>query len=63
MIVSVNDKTNFPHKLLIPDGQVANLQKNFPIESSAAIFLSKTWLSKIIQSDTNHKIKICFKNN
>ena len=43
-------KTNFPHKLLLTNRQVANLRKAFANHSSADIKLSKTQLSKMIQS-------------
>ena len=42
-----NNETNFPHKLLLADGQVLNLRKSFANNSSAD--LSKTQLSKMIQ--------------
>ena len=45
-----NVETNFPHKLLLTNRQVSNLRKAFPNHSSADIKLSKTKLSKIIQS-------------
>ena len=45
-----NDNTNFPHKLLLTNGQVANLRKAFDKNTSADIMLSKTQLSKMIQS-------------
>ena len=45
-----NNKTNFPHKLLLTDRQVSNLRKSFASHSSADIKLSKTQLSKMIQS-------------
>ena len=50
MIGNSNDKTNFPHKLLLTNRQVANLHKTFANNSSIDIKLSKTQLSKIIQS-------------
>ena len=43
-------ETNFPHKLLLTNRQVANLRKAFANHSSADIKLSKTQLSKMIQS-------------
>ena len=49
MISSSNDETNFPHKLLINNKQVANLRKAFANHSSTDIKLSKTQLSKMIQ--------------
>ena len=45
-----NNETNFPHKLLLTDRQVSSLHKSFASHSSADIKLSKTQLSKIIQS-------------
>ena len=50
MIVNSNDETNFPHELLLTNRQVANLLKAFANNSSTDIKLSKTWLSKMIQS-------------
>ena len=46
-----NNKTNFPHKLLLTDRQDSSLRKSFANNSSADIKLSKTQLSKIIQSE------------
>ena len=40
------DETNFLHKLLLTDRQVANLRKVFTNNSSTDIKLSKTQLSK-----------------
>ena len=37
-----NDETNFPHKLLLTNRQVANLRKAFAEKSSNDIKLSKT---------------------
>ena len=45
-----DNKTNFPHKLLLTNRQVANLCKAFANKSSTDIKLSKTQLSKMIQS-------------
>ena len=45
-----DDETNFPHKLLLTNRQVSNLHKAFANHSSADIKLSKTQLSKMIQS-------------
>ena len=50
MILIVNDETNFPHKLLLTNRQVLNFRKPFANHSSTDIKLSKTQLSKIIQS-------------
>ena len=44
-----DDKTNFPHKLLLTNRQVENLRKAFANKSSTDINLSKTQLSKMIQ--------------
>ena len=43
-------ETNFPHKLLLTNRQVANLHKAFADKSSTDIKLSKTQISKMIQS-------------
>ena len=51
MIGRSDDEINFPHKLLLFNRQVANLRKDFANKSSTDIKLSKTKLSKIIQSD------------
>ena len=45
-----DDETNFPHKLLSTNRQVANLCKVFANYLSTDIKLSKTQLSKVIQS-------------
>ena len=45
-----NDETNFPHKLSLTNRQVENLHKVFGHYSSTDIKLSKTQLSKMIQS-------------
>ena len=45
-----DNETNFPHTLLLTDRQVANLRKAFANHSSTDIKLSKTQLSKMIQS-------------
>ena len=45
-----DDETNFPRKLLLTNRQVANLRKVFANNSSAGIKLSKTQLSKMMQS-------------
>ena len=50
MIGNSDDETNFPHKLLLSNRQVANLRKVFENSSSSDIKLSKTQLSKMIQS-------------
>ena len=50
MIDGSNDKINFPHELLITNRQVANLRKVFANYLSTDIKLSKTQISKTIQS-------------
>ena len=45
-----DNETNFPHKLLVTNRQVANLCKAFANYLSTDIKLSKTQLSKMIQS-------------
>ena len=50
MIGNSSDATNCPHKLLLTNGQVTNLYKAFANHSSTNIKLSKTQLSKTIQS-------------
>ena len=45
-----DNETNFPHKLLLTNRQVANLRKVFVNHLSADIKLSKPHLSKMIQS-------------
>ena len=42
--------TNFPHELLLTNRQVANIRKALAKNTSTDIKLSKTQLSKIIQS-------------
>ena len=46
----VDNKTNFPHKLLLTNRQVANLQKAFANYLLTDIKLLKTPLSKMIQA-------------
>ena len=50
MVGNANDNTNFPHELLLTNRQVANIRKAFAKNTSTDIKLSKTQLSKIIQS-------------
>ena len=50
MIGSSNDKTSFPHKLLLTNRQASRVLKAFANGSSADIKLSKTELHKIDQS-------------
>ena len=45
-----DDETDFPHKLLLTNRQVANPRKDFANHLSTDIKLSKTQLSKMIQS-------------
>ena len=45
-----DDETNFPYKLLLTNRQVANLRKAFANFLLASIKLSKTQISKMIQS-------------
>ena len=45
-----DNETDFPHKLLLTNRQVSNLRKTFANNSSADIKLSKTQLSKMMQS-------------
>ena len=50
MIGNSDDETNFPDKLRLTNRQVANLCRAFAKHTSADIKLSKTQLSKMIQS-------------
>ena len=50
MVDNSNDNTNFPHELLLTNRQVANIRKAFANHLSTDIKLSKTQLSKVIQS-------------
>ena len=50
MIGNSDDHTNFPHELLLTNRQVANLRKAFAKNALTGIILSKTQLSKMIQS-------------
>ena len=45
-----DNETNFAHQLLLTNRQVANIRKTFASNSSTYIKLSKTQLSKMIQS-------------
>ena len=45
-----NDNTNFPHELLLTNRQVANIRKAFAKNAPTDIKLSKTQLSKMIQT-------------
>ena len=50
MVGNSGDNTNFPHELLLTNTQVENLCKAFANHLSSNIKLSKTQLSKMIQS-------------
>ena len=50
MVGNSNDNNNFPHELLLTNRQVANIRKAFAKNTSIDIKLSKTQLSKMIQS-------------
>ena len=50
MVGNSDDETDFLHKLLLSNRHVVNLRQDFPSNSSADIKLSKTQLSKMIQS-------------
>ena len=50
MIDNSNNETNIPHRLLLTSRQVTNLGKAFVNNSSTDVKLSKTQLSKMIQS-------------
>ena len=49
MIANSDDETNFPHRLLLTNRQVANLHKTFANNSSTDIKSSKPRLSKMVQ--------------
>ena len=50
MVGNSNDNYNFPHELLLTNRQVSNIRKAFVNHLSTDIKLSKTQLSKMIQS-------------
>ena len=50
MIGNLSNEIDFPPKLLLTNEQIANLSKSFANNSSANIKLSKTQVSKIMQS-------------
>ena len=50
MIRNSDDKTNFPHKLLLTNRHVSNLRRDFANNLLTYIKLLKAQLSKIIQS-------------
>ena len=49
MIAISHDETNFPHKLLLTDGQVSNIRKAFANGFVTNIKLSKGQLPKVLQ--------------
>ena len=50
MVGNSNDNSDFPHELLLTNRQIANIRKAFANHLSTDIKLSKTQLSKMIQS-------------
>ena len=50
MVSNSNNNTKFPHELLLTNRQVANIRKAFAKNTSIDIKLSKTQLSKMMQS-------------
>ena len=50
MVSNSNDNINFPNELLLTNRQVTNIRKAFAKNTSTDIKLSKTQLSKMIQS-------------
>ena len=50
MVGNLNDNTNFPHEFLLTNRQVENIRKAFAKNTSTDIKLSKTQLSKMVQS-------------
>ena len=50
MIGNSNDNTNFPHKSLLTDRQVANIRKAFANNLSTDVKFSKTQLLKMSKS-------------
>ena len=50
MVGNSNDNINFPHELLLTNRQIENIHKAFANHVSSDINLSKTQLSKVIQS-------------
>ena len=50
MVGNSNYNTNFPHELLLTNRQVENIRKASAKNTSTDLKLSKTQLSKIIQS-------------
>ena len=49
MVCNSDDDTNFPHKILLANRQVANLRKAFANYLSTDIKLSKTESFKMVQ--------------
>ena len=64
MVDNYDGETNFWHKLLLANRQVANLRKAFPNYFSIDIKSSKTQLSNMVQSGgflgRGHRNKIAF---
>ena len=50
MIGDPNNKTNFPHELLLTNRQVSSIRKGFANNSSFDIKFSKAQLPKMIQA-------------
>ena len=50
MIGDPNDKTNFPHELLLTNRHVYSIRKTFAYNSSVEIKFSKAQLSKMMHS-------------
>ena len=50
MVSNSNNNSNFPQELLLTNRQVANIRKAFAKNTSIDIKLSKTQLSKMMQS-------------
>ena len=50
MVGNSNNNTNFPHKLLLTDRQVANIRKDFSNKLLTDVKFSKTQLLKMMQS-------------
>ena len=50
MIGDSNDRTNFPHELLLTSRQVSSIRKAFANNSSVDVKFSKPQLSKMIQA-------------
>ena len=48
MVGDSNDKTNFPHKLLLTDTQILNIRKAFVTGLSTNTTFSKTQISLIL---------------